>query len=156
MIIKNKHKTQEIWVTNKYNETIILKPWEQAEVEDAQGKGYLANYAHIFEKVDVSPVVNEEKEELIVSLTKQVMILTKLVERLTNGKVDELWADEKALVTKNTEEENALKEEKVKLIEELKARGLKWVWNHWSLTKLQEEEAKTQEAEPVKIEEVKI
>ena len=120
MLIRNKHESQEIGVTNKFNEVIILKPGEQIEVEDAQGKGYLANYANIFEKLDIDTVENGDKDSQILTLTKQVLTLTKLVERLTSGKVDELEADEKALIQNAELVAGDEEAEKVALIAELK------------------------------------
>lgn len=136
MIIRNKHATQEIGVTNKNYEQIFLKPWEECEVEDAQGRWYLANYSEFFEKTDVSTISNAEKDEEIVMMKKQISTLTTLVERLVNGKDDDLSDEEKKLIENSltvSEDEAKLKAE---IIELLKSKWVKGVWNHRSLSKL--------------------
>ena len=150
MIIRNKHASQEIGVTDKFNQQIFLKPGEQVEVEDAQGKWYLANYSSILEKLDIVRMDDNEKDEKIATMSKQIETLTKLVERLTKGKSEDvkpeaLDTEEKALVDENkTQTEDEIKE-RAELVEQLKLAWVKGVGNHWSTTKLREAKQKLEE-----------
>lgn len=138
MIIKNKHDTQVIWVTNKDNEIIFLNPWQECEVEDLQGRWYLANYSHILQKVDINVLPDNEKDEKIAMLSKQVETLTKLVNRLTWEKKDKVDEDELTLIEEDKKNLEAEANEKIMLVEFLKAKQIKWVWNHRSIEKLRE------------------
>lgn len=130
MLIRNKHDSQEIWVTNKFQEIIFLKPGQECEVDDAQWRGYLANYSYILEKLDTG-IVEADESAKIASLTKQVETLTRLLEKITNSNINideidihkELWTE-------------LSKEELIKKIST--AGAVKWLWVHWSIEKLKQ------------------
>lgn len=136
MLIRNKSEAQDIGVTNKDNVVQVLKPGESCEVDDGQGRGYLANYPQVFEKVDVA-ITDDEKDAQLATQAEQIKTLTKLVERLTKWeRIDELDKDEEELIANAEAEEVDEEEEKAELIAELKEAGVKWVGSHRSLTKL--------------------
>ena len=78
MIIKNKSTNQEITVTDKDYQARLLKPGECCEVEDQEGKGYIANYSNILEKIDTKLTENE-KEEKIITLEKRIARIEELM-----------------------------------------------------------------------------